>query len=293
MASAPIQQRHALIERLRELMPNVSVRQLCYLLNINRQWYYQHRHSCVQDDRDRSLCLALQELRNDFAGYGYRRMTKALQRQGWKINHKRVERVMQQAGLICRRKPRYVHTTDSNHSEPIYANLIKDLHIEAPHQCWVADLTYVRLPEGCVYLACLLDAYSRKCIGWCLSRKMDSNLPLQALEMALAERLIAPGFIHHSDRGRQYCSFAYVNRLQSVGIQLSMSAPGQPTQNARAESFFKTLKYEEVYVHHYQTFEEAQAHVQTFLEDVYNAKRLHSSLEYVPPNEFEEKYLKC
>ena len=101
---------------------------------------------------------------------------------GWKINHKRVGRVMQQAGLICRRKPRYVHTTDSNHSEPIYANLIKDLHIEAPNQCWVADLTYVRLPEGFVYLACLLDAYSRKCIGWCLSRKMDSNLPLQALE---------------------------------------------------------------------------------------------------------------
>jgi transposase InsO family protein len=274
-------------------MPNVSVRKLCYLLNINRQWYYQHRHSCVKDGRDRSLCLALQELRKDFAGYGYRRMTKALQRQGWKINHKRVERVMQQAGLICRRKPRYVHTTDSNHSEPIYANLIKDMHVEAPNQCWVADLTYVRLPEGFVYLACLLDAYSRKCIGWCLSRKMDSTLPLQALEMALAERPIASGLIHHSDRGRQYCSFAYVHRLQSVGIQLSMSAPGQPTQNARAESFFKTLKYEEVYVHHYQTFEEAQAHLQTFLEDVYNAKRLHSSLEYVPPNEFEEKYLMC
>jgi putative transposase len=226
-------------------MPNVSVGTLCALLNINRQWYYQHRRSCVKEDRDRSLCLALQELRKDFAGYGYRRMTKALQRQGWKINHKRVERVMQQAGLICRRRPRYVHTTDSKHGEPVYANLMKDLSLEAPNQCWVADLAYVHLPEGFVYLACLLDAYSRKCIGWSLARKMDSSLPLQALEMALAGRQVAPGLIHHSDRGRQYCSFAYVNRLRSVGIQISMSAPGQPTQNARVESFFKTVKCED------------------------------------------------
>jgi putative transposase len=282
-----------LIERLRELMPSVSVRKLCALLNIIRQWYYQHRRCAVQNDRDRPLCLALQELRKNFAGYGYRRMTKALQRQGWKINHKRVERVMRQASLTCRRKPRYVHTTDSKHGEPVYPNLSKDLPIESLNQWWVADLTYVHLPEGFVYLACLLDAYSRKCIGWSLARRMDSSLPLQALEMALRERQIAPGLIHHSDRGRQYCSFAYVNRLQSVGIQISMSVPGQPTQNARAESFFKTLKCEEVYVHHYQTFEEAQARLQTFLEDVYNAKRLHSSLDYVPPDEFEVDYLRC
>jgi putative transposase len=232
-------------------MPTVSVRKICKLLNINRQWYYQHRRSCVKEDRDRSLCLALHELRKDFAGYGYRRMTKALQRQGWKINHKRVERVMQQTGLTCRRKPRYVHTTDSKHGEPVYANLIKDLAIEAPNHCWVADLTYVHLPEGFVYLACLLDAYSRKCIGWSLARRMDSSLPLQALEMALAKRQVAPGLIHHSDRGRQYCSFAYVNRLRSVGIRISMSAPGQPTENARVESFFRTVKCEEVYLHHY------------------------------------------
>ena len=192
-----------MIERLRELMPAVSVRTLCRLLTINRQWYYHHRSQTHQTDRDQDLCLALQELRRDFAGYGYRRMTKALVRQGWKINHKRVERVMRQTGLTCRRKPRYVHTTDSKHGEPVYPNLLKDLAIEVPNQCWVADLTYVHLPEGFVYLACLLDAYSRKWIGWSLARKMDSSLPLQALEMALAERQVAPGLIHHSDRGRQ------------------------------------------------------------------------------------------
>lgn len=227
------------------------------------------------------------------AGYGYRRMTKALQRQGWHINHKRVERVMKQTGLTCRRKPRYVHTTDSNHGEPVYANLVKDLVIQTPNQCWVADLTFVRLPEGFAYLACLLDAYSRKCIGWSLARRMDSSLPLQALEMALGERQIPAGLIHHSDRGRQYCSFAYVNRLDSLGIHVSMSTPGKPTENARMESFFKTVKCEEVYLHQYQTFEEAQVRLQTFIEDVYNAKRLHSSLDYVPPDEFEAHSLKC
>lgn len=220
-------------------------------------------------------------------------MTKALKRDGWKINHKRVERVMRQVGLTCKRKPRYVHTTDSKHGELGYPNLIKDVPIVALNQCWVADQTYVHLPEGFVYLACILDAYSRKCIGWSLARKMDSSLPLQALEMALAEPQVPPGLIHHSDRGRQYCSFVYVKRLQSVAARISMSAPGQATENARAESFFKTVKCEEVYVHKYQTFEQAQAHLQTFLEDVYHAKRLQSSLDYVPPDEFEANLLKC
>jgi putative transposase len=155
------------------------------------------------------------------AGYGSQRMTKALQRQGWQVNHKRVDRVMRQAGLTCRRKPRYVHTTDSHHGEPVYANLVKDLVIQTPNQCWVADLTFVRLPEGFASLVCLLDASTRKCIGWSLARKMDSRLPLQALEMALEERQISAGLIHHSDRGREYCSFAYVNRLDSLGIHES------------------------------------------------------------------------
>jgi transposase InsO family protein len=274
-------------------MPHLSVRKLCRSLGVNRQWYYQHRCPSTHQESDQRLRAAIHEIREVFAGYGYRRVTKALVRAGWKVNHKRVWRVMRQAGLTCRRKRRTVHTTDSKHSYQIYPNLVKGLQVEAPNRCWVADLTYVRLPEGFVYLACILDLYSRKCIGWSLSRRIDAQLPLQALEMALAQRQISSGLIHHSDRGRQYCSNMYVERLLDVGANISMSTPGRPTENAFAESFFKTLKWEEVYLHQYQTFEEAQARLQTFLEDVYNAKRLHSSIDYVPPDEFELKYTMC
>lgn len=171
--------------------------------------------------------------------------------------------------------------------------LVKGLQVEAPNRCWVADLAYVHLPEGFVYLACLLDVYSRKCIGWSLSRRIDAQLPLQALEMALAQREVPIELIHHSDRGRQYCSHLYVEHMLEVGVNISMSTPGQPTENAFAESFIKTVKCEEAYLHQYRTFEEAQACLQSLLEDVYNAKRLHSSLDYVPPDEFEAQCLKC
>lgn len=231
-------------------MPSCSVRKLCRLLQINRQWYYQHRCKTKHQEQDQRLCAAIQAIREAFAGYGYRRVTKALIRAGWKVNHKRVWRVMRQAGLLCRRKRRTVHTTDSKQSYQIYPNLVKGLQVEAPNRCWVADLTYVRLPEGFVYLACLLDVYSRKCIGWSLSRRIDAQLPLQALEMALAQRQVPVGLIHHSDRGRQYRSNAYVERLLDVGANISMPTPGQPTENAFAESFIKTLKWEEVYLHH-------------------------------------------
>jgi putative transposase len=220
-------------------------------------------------------------------------VTKALVRAGWKVNHKRIWRVMRQVGLACHRKRRPVHTTDSKHSYQIYPNLVKGLQVEAPNRRWVADLTYVRLPEGFVYLACLLDVYSHTCIGWSLSRRIDAQLPLQALEMAWAQRHVSAGLIHHSDWGRQYCSHAYVERLFDVGANISMSTPGQTTENAFAESFFKTVKWKEVYLHQYQTFEEAQTRLQTFLEDVYHDKRLHSSLDYVPPDEFELKDTMC
>jgi transposase InsO family protein len=244
-------------------------------------------------EQDQHLVAAIRAIREAFSGYGYRRVTKALVRSRWKINHKRVLRVMRQAGMNCRRKRRIVHTTDSKHSYQIYPNLVKELQVEAPNRCWLADLTYVRLPEGFVYLACLLDVFSRKCIGWSLSRRIDAQLPLQALEMALTQRVVPAGLIYHTDRGRQYCSNVYVERLLDVGACISMTTPGQPTENAFAESFIKTLKCEEVYIHQYHTFEEAQTRLQTFLEDVYNAKRLHSSLDYVPPDEFELKYALC
>ncbi len=159
--------------------------------------------------------------------------------------------------------------------------------MDAPNQAWQADITYIRLPTGFAYLAAVIDAYSRRCVGWQLSRCIDTNLTLQALDMALAVRPVEPGLVHHSDRGVQYASCAYVERLQSVGALASMSAKGNPYDNAKAESFFKTLKREEVYLKAYRTFAEAEANIGQFIEDVYNQKRLHSSLGYLPPIEFE------
>jgi transposase InsO family protein len=183
-----------------------------------------------------------------------------------------------------------VETTDSAHGYPTYPNRLADVEVTALNQVWVADITYVRLPQTFVYLACVLDAFSRRCVGWRLSRHIDTQLTLDALEMALTQRQPAPGLIHHSDRGVQYASLAYVARLEQASIQVSMSAKGNPYDNAKAESFFKTLKREEVYLNDYQTFAEAQAHLRHFIEAVYNAKRLHSSLGYLPPVKFEAAY---
>jgi putative transposase len=188
-------------------------------------------------------------------------------------------------------KRHFVPTTDSHHGYQVYPNLLADRELSAPNQAWVGDITYIRLPSCFVYWACLLDACSRRCVGWKLSRLLDANLALGALEMALATRSIEPGLIHHSDRGGKSASTAYVERLVGVQAHISMEALGNPYDNAKAESFFKTLKREEVYLNQYQTFAEAEANIAHFIEDVYNTKRLHSSLGYLPPIEFEEAYL--
>jgi putative transposase len=182
------------------------------------------------------------------------------------------------------------HTTDSQHRYQVYPNLIKGMTIEAPDVVWVAALTYIRLPSTFVYLAAILDAYSRKCVGWKLSNRIDTQLALGALEAALTTRHVTAGLIHHSDRGVQYASTEYVARLRSVEADVSMSAVGNPYDNAKAESFFKTLKREEVYLKQYQTFQEAEDNIRECIEDVYNTKRLHSSVGYLPPTEFEEAY---
>ena len=234
---------------------------------------------------------AIEQLVLDFPGYGYRRVTAALHRAGWRVNHKRVLPVMRAESRLCHLKRHFVPTTDSHHGYPVYPNLLAHRQLSAPNQAWVGEITYIRLPSCFVYLACLLDAYSRRCVGWKLSRLIDANLALGALEMALATRSIAPGLIHHSDRGVQYASTAYVERLVGIQALISMSAVGNPYDNAKAESFFKTLKREEVYLKQYQTFAEAQTNIAHFIEDVYKRKRLHSSLGYVPPVEFEEASL--
>ncbi len=273
----------------------LSVRHMCEVLDVNRAWYYAHQQPTpapTPPADEQAIGQALQELAKEFARYGYRRMTAALHRMGYQVNHKRVLRLMHALGLVQPpRKRRVIYTTNSKHGLHVYPNLIHELEVSRLNQLWVADLTYIHLPEDFVYLAALLDAYSRRCIGWQLSRRLDSQLALDALNQALSERHPPAGWIHHSDRGVQYASHVYVQRLQEAGAQISMSARGTPLDNAQAESFFKTVKVEEVYLHTYQTLEEAQQHLAHFLDEVYNQKRLHSSLGYQPPAEFEAQFL--
>ena len=279
-----------MITQVHQDSPEHSISQLCETLQVSRSWYYEKQSRPEANEVDIELRDAIECIILDFPGYGYRRVTHALKRTGWIVNHKRVLRIMREESLLCHLKRQFVPTTDSQHPYQVYPNLVKGMIIEAPDVVWVADLTYIRLPSTFVYLAAILDAYSRKCVGWKLSRRIDTQLVLGALEAALAVRPVKAGLIHHSDRGVQYASSEYIARLQSIGAQVSMSAVGNPYDNAKAESFFKTLKREEVYLKQYQTFQEAEDNIRQFIEDVYNTKRLHSSLGYLPPSEFEEAY---
>jgi transposase InsO family protein len=257
---------------------------------VGRTWYYTCPTAEERAARDVALRDAIERIILELPGYGYRRVTHALRREGWVVNHKRVLRIMRQESLLCQLKRQFVVTTDSAHGHPTYPNRLAACVLTAPDQAWVADITSVRLPTTFVYLACVLDAFSRRCVGWKPSRQIDTRLTLDALEMALTQRHPAPGLLHHSDQGVQYASAAYVARLEQAGMLVSISAKGNPYDNAKAESFFKTLKREEVYLDDYRTFAEAQAHLGQFIEAVYNTKRLHSSLGYLPPTEFEAAY---
>ncbi|MCC7495778.1 MAG: IS3 family transposase [Fimbriimonadaceae bacterium] len=269
--------------------PELAVERCCWLLGVSRgSYYYQGGELAGRELGDSLLREEIERLLLDFPGYGYRRVTAQLRRQGWGINHKRVQRIMRQSGLQCRPRRRWVRTTNSAHGLHVWPNLLPANPPRALNQVWVADITYIRLPREFCYLAAVLDAYSRRVIGWELSRNTDARLPLAALERALLARRPAAGFIHHSDRGVQYACGDYVERLLAAGAQISMSGKGRPRDNARAESFFRTLKVEEVYLQEYQDIDEAEADLARFIDDVYNQKRLHSSLGYVPPCEFEE-----
>jgi len=276
-----------MIEEARAEYPEVPLKDLCELFSVSRSWYYERPTPEERTHRDLELRDAIERIVLEFPGYGYRRVTAALKRQGWSVNHKRVLRVMRQESLLCQLKRRFKATTGSAHAFGRYPNLVKDVEIDGLDQVWISDITYIRLPTTFCYLAAILDAYSRKCVGWHLSRWVDTRLTLVALEMALTSRQPAVGLIHHSDQGVQYASSEYVLRLEQAGALISMAAVGNPYENAKAESFFRTLKLEEVYLKDYRNFEEAEQNIGQFIEEVYNQKRLHSSLGYLPPVEFE------
>jgi transposase InsO family protein len=278
------------IARIKEEHPELSIERLCELMGISRSWYYEHPSAEQKARKDVVLRDAIEQIVLEFPGYGYRRVTAALRRQGWRVNHKRVLRIMRHESLLCQLKRRFKVTTDSAHSFRRYPNLLEDIELQGPDEGWVADITYVRLPSTFCYLAAILDAYSRKCVGWHLSRWIDTRLTLSALQMALWSRQPAAGLIHHSDQGVQYASSEYVLRLEEAGAKISMAEVGNPYENAKAESFFRTLKMEEVYLNDYQDFEEAHHNIAQFIEEVYNQKRLHSSLGYLPPVEFEARH---
>ena len=262
----------------------------CQVAGVSRAGFYRH----YEEHQPRQAEVALRDLMQQIAlenrFYGYRRVTVELQHRGVWVNHKRVLRLMRADNLLAVRKRRFVFTTDSRHGYAVYANLATRLQLTGINQLWVADITYVRLRETFLYLAILMDAYSRRVVGWELGEDLRAELALNALNRALADRAVEPGIVHHSDRGVQYCSQTYVERLQAYGFAISMSRAGNPYDNAKAESFMKTLKSEEVYLHRYRDQEEARGSIQRFIEEVYNGKRLHSSLGYLSPAKFEEQH---
>ena len=258
------------------------------MLNMARSsYYYKEGNDFRKQKEDADLRDRIEKIVVEHERYGYRRVTAQLKREGLKVNHKRVQRVMQQEGLICKIKKRWITTTDSKHKYPVYPNLLKDTEITGVNQAWVADITYIRILTAFVYLAVILDVFSRKVVGWAISMRIDTELTRAALRMAIEIRHPSDGCIHHSDRGVQYAAHEYVDDLNAAGMRISMARKGNPYDNAKAESFIKTLKNEEVYLWDYKTFEDVKRRIPYFIEEVYNEKRLHSALGYCPPNEYE------
>jgi putative transposase len=257
---------------------------------VSRSGFYRFEDTGPDPDRDMDLRDAIQKVAVEWPSYGRPRMTQELRRRGWKVNPKRVYRLMREDNLLCVRKRKFVVTTDSSHTRTVYPNLARDMILTAINQLWRADITYIRLRDEFVFLAVILDAYSRRVIGWALDRTMEEELTLTALRRALSRRVVEAGLIHHSDRGSQYASNDYTDLLKANGIAISMSRKGNPWDNAACESFMKTLKYEEVLRNEYRDLAEARASIREFLEKVYNQKRLHSALGYLPPAEFESNH---
>ena len=261
---------------------------MCQLTKVSQAGYYRFLGGASPEPEGIELRHQIQQIALQWPAYGSRRIVAELRRRGWRVNRKRVQRLMREDNLLCLRKRRFVvATTDSEHDMPVYPNRAASMTLNGCDQLWLADITYIRLRCEFVYLAVILDAYSRRVIGWALERTLQDRLSLGALQMALSQRQVRNGLVHHSDRGVQYASLDYTDALRAHGIVISMSRRGNPYDNAACESFMKTLKCEEVYRSEYQDLEDARARIGTFLEHIYNQQRLHSALQYRPPAEFE------
>lgn len=263
---------------------------MCDLAGVSRSGYYRRWRARAPRAEETGLRDAIQRHALAHRHYGYRRIAALLRRDGWRVNHKRVNRLMREDNLLCLRRRAFAPaTTDSGHRFRVYPNLARRLAPTAVNQLWVADITYVRLDEAFAYLAVVLDAFSRRVVGWAMADHLRAELALSALDMALTQREVTPGgLVHHSDRGIQYACTDYIARLDARGITASMSRIGCPYDNAMAESFMKTLKSEQVEGRAYRDLQHARADIGGFIETVYNSLRLHSALAYQSPQDFEQ-----
>jgi putative transposase len=271
------------------LQGKLSVEQMCTLADVSRAGFYRWLQKKEPAAEEIAVRAAIQELAVEHhRHYGYRRITAALRHRGMVVNRKRVLRMMQEDNLLAIRKRKFVVTTDSRHAFEVYLNLAKRMELTAPNQLWVADLTYIRLAQEFVYMAVVLDSFSRRVVGWAFNRSLRSTVAVDALQHAIDQRKPQPGLVHHSDRGVQYASEEYIMLLRKHGATCSMSRVGNPYDNARYESFLKTLKQEEIYCHEYQDLDELRTHSSAFIDGYYNRRRLHSALGYVSPEAFEQ-----
>lgn len=269
----------------------LSIGRMVELGGVSRASFYRSDEEIsTKIDRDMDLRDAIQRIALKWPSYGRPRITAELKRRGWKVGPNRVRRIMREDNLLCVRKRKFVvTTTDSNHGRKVYPNLASEMELNGINQLWVADITYIRLEAEFVYLAVVIDAYSRRVIGWALDRTIEDDLPLQALHIALEVRQPASGWVHHSDRGSQYASHDYTDLLKARGCRISMSHKASPWENGGCESWMRTLKYEEVYRQEYRDLAEARTCLEVFIDKIYNHERLHSALGYRPPAEFEQE----
>ena len=272
------------------LQGSMTVERMCELGPVSRAGFYRSLREQRPIEEEMEVRSVIQQIAvGHRRRYGYRRIAAELRRRGMRVNHKRVLRIMRKDNLLTVKRRRFVVTTDSNHTVEVYLNLASRMRLTGIDQLWVADITYIRLKAEFVYLAVILDGFSRKVVGWALDRTLGNRLTITALEHATAQRRPRPGLVHHSDRGLQYARAEYVVMLEKYGIVPSMSRPANPYDNASCESFMKTLKQEEIYANRYENLEQLRANIEEFIEEYYNRQRLHSALGYRSPAEFEQQ----